>query len=220
MAVKNTIPAPKTAVFCRYLFDYFQFDDFLLSFDRMKHRELHSDRDNLLKMASTLFIAGNITLRQQEKVFAHARVVLNSFSSNNYLFPQLFILLIYMRDFSVEIYKKMRDKKFTPQALIDEIGKIFPDNIKEEDLRFFISIEAQFVQFYHNYYRETYHNNQIIERDDQSGKNKLLIKSAMDRKVNSDTLLSTIEILQTTGVHSIKLNYLLDKIDLMDSFSL
>jgi predicted KAP-like P-loop ATPase len=67
--IEYSIPEPESEVFYKYLYNYFEFDQFFISEDRKKYRALDSDKSNFLKICSVLFSNGLISLRQQEKIF-------------------------------------------------------------------------------------------------------------------------------------------------------
>ncbi|MDP9079835.1 MAG: KAP family NTPase [Bacteroidota bacterium] len=209
------IPKPKTELFCNYLFSYFDFDLFF-SEERWNIRELADDKTSFLKFSAILFDLSNTTLRQQEKIFSLARLALNSFNVNTYLFPPVFILLIYIKDFKKDLFDSITNRTLLPQELIDEIRVFFPKKIDEYDLRYFTGIEARLVLCYNNYYREIYRSSEIFEKNlSPPGPITLLVKSRIDdSKFSSD--------LQTFGsgrISDISLKFLLDKINLLDSFS-
>jgi len=152
--IEYALPKPQTSVFCNYLYNYFHFDDFLYSSERKTHRELVEDKQTLLRFSIILFENAGATLRQQEKIFAHARIVLNLFKENNYVFPSLFILLIYIKTFHHTLYKKINERQLTIQDLINQMQGVFPSNIKVDDSSIFTHTEALLAMFYDNYYSE------------------------------------------------------------------
>jgi hypothetical protein len=215
--LEYSIPKPEIGLFCFYLYDYFQFNDFFYSADRRINRELKDDKESFLKFAEILFEVGNTTLRQQEKIFAHARLALNSFASRNYVFPSLFIFLIYIRDFDKNLFEKIRNKEIKPQELLKQIRRFFPENIDKYDLSYFTAIEARLILYYNNYYRKTFPESKIFERDSTTGNLNLFIESEIDKE--SSNFLSNLQSINNTSVSDIPLSFLLDKIDLLENFS-
>lgn len=213
--IEYVIPAPAKGDFSKYLFDYFGFDSFFRSDERQQYHELREDGSSFLNFSSLLFEKTNTTLRQQEKIFAQARVILNSFSLNNYLFPSLYLFLIYLKDFHPVFYAKLRARKNTTQEIVFELKDIYPKNIEEKDLRSFGSVEALLALFYNNYYAEINYNSKVTERDKDTGEDKLLIESSLD----SNDLLFLINHYRKAQGSSTKLDFLLNKIDLMDNLT-
>src|SRR6185312_12002549 len=77
--LEYTMPEPDTKVFCEYLYDYFEFRSFFGTEFRTQQHQWNGEKNLLITIASKLFESANLTLRQQEKIFAHTRIVVNSF---------------------------------------------------------------------------------------------------------------------------------------------
>lgn len=92
-----SIPKPSTKNFVNYLYEYYSFKDFFSSQERIQFRELQRDAEYFRQMAEFLLHKSNATLRQQEKIFALTRLVLCSFKINEYTFPHLLFVLIYIK---------------------------------------------------------------------------------------------------------------------------
>ena len=210
-----TIPRPNTEEFCRYLYKYFQFDDFLFSDGRKRHPELKDDKQSLLRFSIILFENGDATLRQQEKIFSHARIVLNLFKENNYIFPTLYILLIYVKTFHAELYEKIKYRKLDVQDLLIQMKVVYPVKIKDDDARIFAYTEALLAQFYHNYYRDIDYESKLLEYDNEAKEYRTPIKPVSDAG-----FLSALNSFRHTNFDTLKIDYLLNKIDLTESLSI
>lgn len=86
-----------------------------------------------MTFAYELVKAKKLTLRQIEKLFSHARLVLASCRSNNYIFPNVTCLLIYLRSYEPDIYKGVRNCTLSYQELADVIIKVLPPIMFNED---------------------------------------------------------------------------------------
>jgi KAP family P-loop domain len=212
--LEYVIPKPSTEEFCRYLYNYFQFDDFFFSAQRKFHQELKGDKDSLLKFSIVLFDNGNVTLRQQEKIFSHARVVLNLFGENNYVFPTLYILLIYIKTFHLDLYDKIKYRKLSPQDLLNELKSVYKLKIKEDDERMFTYVEALLVLFYNNYYHTVDRKSNITKYNNELGKSELLIEPLTGSR---ESFLSIFESFRHTNFDTLSIEYLLNRIDLIES---
>jgi len=129
--LEYSIPEPDTKTFCQYLYDYFNFDSFFVSDDRRRIKEFYNDRKEFITVASILFEKANLSLRQQEKIFAHARIGLSSFKSNQYVFPGLYLTLLYLKNYESDFYCKLQLKKLDINELISEFFKLLPSGIPE-----------------------------------------------------------------------------------------
>src|SRR5690606_22737419 len=106
--LEYSIPEPEVDIFYKYLYEYFKYDEFFLSQERIKHYELKSDKSNFLETCKLLFTNANVPLRQQEKIFAHSRIALRSFSVNSYVIPHLFLYLNFVKIRHNDFYELLR----------------------------------------------------------------------------------------------------------------
>jgi hypothetical protein len=213
--IEYSIPEPVTGVFCKYLYGYYVFNEFFNSPKRSSFQELRNDNENFITIATKIFEMAKTTLRQQEKIFAHARLVLKLFELNNYVFPGTFFLLIFIRDSQRDFYDGIVNKTLTIQDVADKLTKLFPENIDPFDFNYFIDQEACFIRFYDNYYTEQTRISKLLKRDEQ-GNDILLIKSGFKNDDSDQQLLNALIYLKTTDRKSFNLGFLLKKIDLLD----
>ena len=210
-----SLPVPEKGAFCRYLYQYFGFSDFLETDARRTHSELRGDASAFIDFASFLFAHYNLTLRQQEKIFARARIALNSFTVNSYLFPNVYIFLIYAKGLQPDFYNKLVARNAPPQEILDDLSQIFPSRMTEENERPFLWTEAELLLLYHNYRTDQHRTSKLYETDEH-GKTRLLVQSKVDKSGNSQVLLNVIE--SSFRTRDIELSHLLKKIDLFDQF--
>ncbi|MNY02452.1 KAP family P-loop domain protein [compost metagenome] len=213
--LEYTLPAPDRKAFTKYLYNYFDFNSYFNSDGRKNYAELRYDGMSFIEFATELFEKNNVTLRQQEKLFAHARVGLCAFVWNNYVFPSLFILLIYVKNFHQAIYRKLHERQLPTQEILN-LFKVILSNINtSRELNLLVATEADLAYLYNNYYAENNYSSKIIERE--NGDYKLLITSGFD---GQDTqLLACIE--NNLRIYSgTKITHLLNKIDLIENLTL
>lgn len=215
--IEYSIPEPATKLFCNYLFDYFQFDEFLSNNERLKFQELQNDKSGFLDFVITLLDYGNIPLRVQEKIFAHARLSLTQFESNYYLFPSLFILLIFLKIKHKAIYNSIKNQTYSLQELIDMVESVLPRNIKDEDSRMFIYTIAILVNAYNNAKEYQQREPIIIEGHDEI-KDKLAIKSQVDWTKDNEELLAMFQSFKKyySRKNDVGINHLIQKIELTE----
>lgn len=211
------LPDPKTGDYVEYLYEYFGFDEFLRNLERIESPELANDKKEFISFATLLFTHKGLTLRQLEKLFSHARVALRLFTSRSYLFPSVFIMLLYLKDFHVGLFNQLNSRTESPQNILDEMSKIFPIDIQEEDKNIFIATEASLIKLYYNYYKDIHYTAKIYEQDENRN-TKLLIKPYTDPSPDFSIFINAIDHLNTRNGANTKLSHLLAKINLLEGF--
>ena len=215
--LEYSIPEPDAEKFYKYLIEYYKFNEFFKSSERMNYYELQNDCNNFLKIAKLLFTNQNVPLRQQEKIFALTRLALRSFGPNNFVIPQILLLLTYIKITNIELYLNIKNKKLSLLDLQEEFLKIIMPNKKEETERDLIWFEAYLVNLYHNYLESIYSRKTLYEYDSEKGSNELLINSIINKEKNS-VLLNILEVITgTRNEGDLDLGYLLKRIELLEN---
>lgn len=221
--IEYELPSPKENTFCTYLYDYYNFNDFFGSVARSQYGELREDGQLFIDFAKQIFSDYNYTLRQQEKIFAYSRIVLRSFPDNHYVFPNLFMLLIHLKDRDLEFYNKLKRFQLTVEELVSEYENKFyskiVDEVKGADYRIFIVLESLLILFY---------NNSLIRTNNYHRTNyKLIVKKgdietlSFDTTIKNETYLDSLKIYLSRRFdehyNSFELKHLLNKIDLLEN---
>jgi hypothetical protein len=220
--IEYKLPDPDAKSFCRYLFDYYEFKDYFLSPERSKYSELRDDGSTFISFTTKLFENQKYTLRQQEKLFAQARLIIRSFASNNYIFPTLFFILIHIKNFELEFYNDIKNKKLTIQELVDKFESVFSveylESQDEEHIRLFCNGEAFLIMFYNNYHRNVYSaRKELVIIDGE--KKELTFKTKTAGQLDENKLLLFLNHFNRFQFNDIKIDYLINKIDLLDNIS-
>lgn len=210
--LEYSIPKPSTKDFIKYLFEYYSFKDFFSSQERMQFRELHSDSENFTSMADFLLTKSNATLRQQERIFALTRLVLCSFKINEYTFPHLLFLLVYLKIIRVDLFQQIEKGELTLQELSDSIGNLMLSEDKDNHRINTAYVEALLLWFYNNN-REYRKKIDLIGRDEE-GKPTTPIKSKLLSE--NDSLVSYFENIDRQRYDHLKLDFLLKRINLTE----
>jgi nucleoside-triphosphatase THEP1 len=148
--LEYSIPRPSNKLFCKYLFEYYNLGDFFNSINRRHILDFQKDSDHLIKMAELLFDKTNATLRQQEKVFGMTRLILNSFRHNQFTFPILLFVLIYIKLMQNEFYHKIELNALTVQQLCDRFVELMPSDIQNKYGLNLLYVVALLLYFYNN----------------------------------------------------------------------
>lgn len=212
--IEYTIPEPEKDKFYLYLYDYFEFDNFFNLKVRLSHSKTQDDRFRFLRTCKILFSSQILPLRIQEKIFAHARLALRSFTENNYVVPEFFIFLVFLKLKHNTIYEDMKSKRIEMSDLQKSIFDIFNPFNNPNNLNEFIRIEAYLVTFYFNYTSDGYEK--LIIRDTSSNTEKLKYNSYFSS--NNDTLLSYIKDLSSgfSNFGDLDISFFTKKIDFVD----
>lgn len=209
--IEYSIPEPEPIKFFNYLYDYYDFDSFFKSKERMQHYELQYDGDNF-RSISKVFLA-NLTLRQQEKVLSHSRIVLRTLKYNNYLIPHFFVFLIYIKAIHKKYYNKLITKSSVLNEIHNEFYEIINPYMNSENRRIFLLLEGYLLNFYQNYINTYRREVLLYERDSQTNAFKLKISS----KINDEELLEFLT--KSNGmsfIFDLSLEYFINKIELTE----
>lgn len=214
--LEYNIEPPDAKLYCNYLYDYFQLGHFFENEHRLKLAEVKNDKDILITVASIAFSDSNLTLRQQEKIFAHTRLVLNSFKVNNYVFPSLLIVLIYIRSFHPDLYRLIKFKQLDYNNLLDRFVKIFPKKIHEDYVYYFTQLEAILIFMYRNSTRDNSNIKFNFFEDGEDGKEFCTIQSRFTSN-NRRFEQQLRYFIENWNLSETKIEYLISKIDLIEA---
>lgn len=217
--LEYSIPSPSNKDFCKYLYSYFSFEEFFLSSDRKQFPEFKDDSHLLLKMADLLFQKTNCTLRQQEKIFGQTRLILKMFNPNEFIFPHILFVLIYLKTINNELYKKIENNSFTLQELSNVFSELMPANVKDLYDINLVYIQALLLHFYNNT-QEHKNRTKLFETDNQ-GTFTTPITSLLDNITGNSKLVNCFKNIDDTYNYSeTSLTYLLKKINLIDPIAI
>lgn len=223
--IEYKLPKPDDDVFCGYLYDYYEFDEFFKSSIRSNSHELRDDGKLFKEFAVRLFADYKYTLRQQERIFAYSRIVLKSIANNNYVFPDIFLLLIHFKDRKIDLYNNIKYLRLSIQDLVNEYESIFSEILKDEisgvNFKEFMLIESRLILFYYNSWirdsKKVRSNYELFTRKE----NKIILsfKTTMNNELYNDALGDFLANRGYSNSYSYQLNHLINKIDLMDDFN-
>jgi len=196
------------------LYDYYGFDEFMNSNPRSNNREFKNDKESFIKTAKILFNRKDVTLRQQEKIFAHSRLGLKSFQREDYVFPVLFFYLNFINSLDNDYYSGIKAQKYTIDELQEKFIKSFNYSYDSDDHRYLIFLEV-FLVFYYNNYKS---KKNIINLLFNDADNKLLITSKTDNSEGSaEFLLLLRRIADNYNINEFGIDYLFTRIDLLEN---
>lgn len=213
--LEYSIPLPSNKAFCNYLYEYYAFDEFFSSYERTAYPPLVDDGHFFIKIAEILFGKSNATLRQQEKIFAHSRLILRTFKANNYTFSHILFFLIYIKNLNGKLYKDIETKSITLQELSDAFADLMP-SIHDDYSINLIYIQALLLVFYNNSFADG--TKEKLLKTDAEGKKSILITSKLEKEENKSVLMNCFdEIYNSRESYRTSLAYLLNKINLTET---
>ncbi|HEY5370817.1 MAG TPA: P-loop NTPase fold protein [Hanamia sp.] len=213
--IEYSIPNPDTKLFCKYLYNYFDFQLFFFSENRNRHLQFRSDAETIITVSSSLFEKASLSLRQQEKIFAHVRLGLNFSTSNQYIFPSLYLVLIFIKTFYSDFYINMKLKKLSLEELIKGFYEVIPKGIHVDYSRYFIEVEASLTCMYYNYTINRA-SKSLITKNEVTGEEDSIVKSLIDKSENNGDFVQFIKMFIGSRDYSdVQIDYLFKKIDLI-----
>ena len=219
------LPEPNAKAFCDYLYIYYQFNEFFDTRDRTQYTIFSGEGERFRNFTRKVFEKYNYTLRQQEKIFAHSRIVLRSFKVNNFVFPHLLFFLIHLKDREPEFYEKLKSIEFSVQELVYDYEKLFStilyDEIENDYSKEFISIESLLISFYNNAFlrsgkRSRTYKDIIITKEN---KPELSFNTTINNENFRDQLLRFIIGVQNSEYYGFEIKVLINKIDLLENIT-
>ncbi len=219
--VEYSIPEPNTNSFCAYLYDYFEFDQFFFSVGRRLYDEFKRDKEFFLKTSALLFNKAGLPLRMQEKIFAHTRIALLSVPMSNYLFPDLFVMLAYIKIIKIDFYKNLISKTLSIENILKAFYEICPKTNDEREKENLIFIEAILILFYNNGLDRL----ERVKLTDHIGTagatSNNPIKSLIDTSNDQRVFVTYLNFLEKKHeISGITLQYLINKLDLIDDINI
>lgn len=212
-----SLPQPSTDDFVEYLYEYFGFDDYFRHVDRSRFHGLAYDRDSFISFTKSLFSLKGLTLRQQEKLLSQARLALRMFSQGNYLFPSVFIFLIFLKDFHSAVFSKISARSAKPQEILDDLSHIFPKELTDDQQYSFILTEATLIKLYFNYYREINYGAKIYDQDNDRN-TLLLITPYTDSSEGFKKFINILTDFNSRSGGEVQISHILNKINFVDNF--
>lgn len=213
--LEYSLPKPSNKAFIRYLFEYYGFNDFFFSEERKLYKELSSDSGLLLDIAELLFENTIVTLRQQEKILGQTRLIINSFKSNQYSFPHVLIILVFIKTIKNDLYQQIDNNIISVQDLCNRVSELMPSEKRNTHNINLTYVIAMLLHFYNN--NEDFQYRMKLFQTEPDGKITSSIKSKLENERSS--LASCFSRLSDDRISDTNLKYLLNKINLIEPFA-
>lgn len=212
--IEYSIPEPSNGKYFKYLYNYFDYDSFFSSTERIRYYELKYDKDSFIAICEILF--KHCSLRQLEKMMATTRLALRTINHNSYLIPNIFIFLVYVKFMYPKYYSNLRQKKISLHEIQNEFYEIIKEFLHKDNEQYFIEIEALLLTLFQNFISEGRRLDKIFIYDRTTSNNELRI----DSKINNELLLRYYSDGDRgfSRIFELSLEYFLRKIELTEHF--
>jgi hypothetical protein len=209
-----TLPEPSIRDFCSHLFTKYDFKSFFHSKTRLQYEGYKDDTENFLHMCFLLFEHGHLSLRQQEKIFIHARIAVMMANPGLHLFPAVFVFLVFLKFVHPQIYQQIQRLALSPSEMLQALQGVYPAVADTNEAWSFYITETLFVYLYNNDYRQKTRTMSLL-----TVKNKTTQKEELVFESNFKQFYKDDEIIDKISSFGHKYDYsgikpLLDKIDL------
>lgn len=218
--IEYSIPQPDGEVYYKYLYDYFKFDEFFKSDERLKYVDFQDDKESFLRICKLLFTNISISLRQQEKIFSLSRLALRSFTPRDFVLPNTFIFLVFLKIVYPKFYDNLKNKKLTISQVQEEFFTLVKDFKNKGTERQLIVLEAHLLNFYNNFLQPGYDRKKLYTYNKEVEKNVPEIGSVMD--IEGHIFLSILENLysERVTIGDFDLEHFLTRIELLENFGI
>ncbi|MCM4162160.1 MULTISPECIES: P-loop NTPase fold protein [unclassified Arenibacter] len=211
--LEYSIPNPDAEKVVDYYFEYFGIEEFYKKQTRLHSRGLNVEFANFLETFIVLILNKTLNLRAIEKIIAHFKIVLSSFSSNQYTFPEIILLIILLKKYNEDFIREIVDKAYTPQELVNKLEMEFKVNKGDEERqkRVLSFMFATFIYAYCNYIKGDFYAKKYLESVE--GKSKLILTTNYDQKK-----FENIFILRNNdmNISDVDLDWLIGRIDFIE----
>jgi len=127
--IEYTLPQPNVDKLCDYMYEVHDFDSVFNGAGRIKYPYFESEKDSFLSMTKSLVSSSELDIRSIDKVFVHTRLTLLGFRENDYIVPDVFFLLCYLKIALPQLYKKILSSKLPSQKLLEEFEETLPPKL-------------------------------------------------------------------------------------------
>jgi hypothetical protein len=139
--------------------------------------------------------------------------LLKTFKNNQYSLPEVFVLLIFLKEYHQKLYRSISNKDLEIQDLLNELNLIFINKSNKNEIRKITFAIGRLIFCYCNYLEHLDHN-KIYEVESDSSEKKLILNF----KLNQANFESSFESLSNHfDLDNVSLKPFLSKVELLDN---
>jgi hypothetical protein len=163
-----------------------------------------------LRISEILLTKNNLTLRQQERIFAMTRLILCSFESNQFAFPLILFLLIYIKFVHNDFFNQIEKNELNLQDLNNSLAELILQSIHNSKKLNVSYVEALFLWLYNN--NEQNGQSEILTLNDDGSYSTSIISKISDSK----ELIKNLVSISNQEFADLELSFLIKKINLTE----
>lgn len=217
--IEYSLPPPNRGLYSEYLYNYFGFDDFFNSPNAGQFKFFIENKGDFLIFAGVLFENEKFTLRQQEKLYAYLRIILQGFKTDRFEFPMLYLFLIFLKITNTEFYNTLINKSLTCQEILDKLEVKYCKNKGKDFSNYFVFIETLLVWLY-NLTLPDSRPDSLVNKDRVYGVVSLNINSNITIIDANSLILSHLQKIESNYFTRLNLEEILKRINLTENFGL
>lgn len=131
--IEYQMPESNKQAYSELLYANYKLDTLLGAVARKYDSRLKSEVDSFKNLLLELISYSDFDLRTIDKFFAHICLTFQTYGETEYLFPQVFLLLNYLRISNAELYEQIREKKMETSELVLRLDKEFASILKKKN---------------------------------------------------------------------------------------
>ncbi len=202
------IPKPNIKQSCDYFYSYYDFGSFFETELRRHATNNRTEKEDFLYFSKMLFAHYEIGLREQERVLGLTRLVIKQFDNRQYVFAEVFVLLIYLKERRNNDFRRINEHKLTLEEFVALINEVLPPIFSsEKDDNWLLFITARLILMYYN---------AIIKHDTPPLHDSFVLNFKFEG--DNVELIRKITVLERDRTSDVKLDYVISKICLTESF--
>lgn len=123
--VEFNLPPVKYEAFVEHLYKLFEFEKY---FTANSYADTAKDGSDLVESLRIIASSQRMPLRTLEQFFAKVKIVLLSVSQKNFLYPELVVFLIFVKDNHPDIYEEFSSLRGKVERLVGVIDQVLDSN--------------------------------------------------------------------------------------------
>ena len=127
--IEFTLPKPDSKKFFNYLWEEYDFAKIFEDRARLQNYESRNEQSTFKNITNILLEHIDLDLRTIDKIFAHTRLVLCTFSNEYKILPDVLFLMCWIKILDPDLYAKIKNHHYSAQKLLESLENYLPSNI-------------------------------------------------------------------------------------------